>query len=518
MHNVILINNFRATLYENVTSSQTFLKLTITSPSASELNSYISEFGYQKIMPLIIINNQNNNDYEIFYVSNLSYFSPYYNVDITLRGAENTTAKNWNKNSCYVVCAPTAFLLMQYNSLKGLIEPSPLKHTDSLELQTGRTNDTYTAQAEKSVIIGKNNIATVRGSTIVGFDNSIIGNDFYGSYNIILGHNNTINNQGSSYLNVIIGSENNVPAGNGTTYTIGRQNNILGNNSFVIGNNNSVNTNGEIKILGDNHNINLTDSKFNNHKFLFIGNNNNVVPNGGTFSYNDTAIVIGENCQVARGSILLGGKNDILGVSNAISFGNRVGIVTTSGGVAWTMRSNPFEIGGAAPTYANNTTYYYGDIVRHPTNTNIYCQLTNLTVSPTTGTYPSYSSSSYNANDWTEFTRTPPTNYTWFNVQEGMFFIPTDLYILIWRFSTLSGTPSISIGTASNPGLILNNYNFVPTSSTAYYQIPLPNPTNYVQGPETVILRVNTLSTGGRALCVALLTGYFIIAPEATTV
>lgn len=529
MDRVVLINNFKATLYENLTTSSSSIKMVIQSPSTSEMALYSSELTSNKIIPLIIINNANSNDYEIIYINSLSSYSGYYSANIYVRGAENTIAKNWDKNSCYIICGPTAFLLMQYNSLRGVMEPSPLKNSNSLELQINRTNDGYTATKGDCIVIGGNNKADVSKSILIGFNNtsSPANSSYLSSANaqIILGYNNTFTYPSEfSYTNsiVIIGGGNNV-SGVEKIYTIGSGNNIsTSSNIFVVGENNTVNTSTFLKtyIIGSNHNINVTDSKFYEHSFISIGDNNNIIGSGGTISSSTTALVIGENCRVARGSILLGGKNDILGVPYTISFGNRVGVITGGiggSGISWTMRSNPFEIGGAAPTYANNTTYYYGDIVRHPTDTNKYCQLTNLTIDLNTGTYPSYSSSSYNANDWTEFTKTPPTNYTWFNVQEGMFFIPTDLYILIWRFSTLSGTPSISIGTASNPGLILNNYNFVPTSSTAYYQIPLPNPTNYVQGPETVILRVNTLSTSGRALCVALLTGFFTIAPEATT-
>jgi hypothetical protein len=183
----------------------------------------------------------------------------------------------------------------------------------------------------------------------------------------------------------------------------------------------------------------------------------------------------------------------------------------------------PYVDLAAPPAWAASTQYSHGDVVVPTTGGTVqyrawcsYADETLLHLTPTSGetepTWPGAGGSvAINGTDNAEWIGIDlDAGYETESVPEWLDFYPTEIAFICQHYAATTGTPTISVGTASAPTLILNAAQVGITGAGQIYRFTLPNPCPRISSGEAILVTLDAAASAGRMVGRFLLTGAFV--------
>jgi hypothetical protein len=187
-----------------------------------------------------------------------------------------------------------------------------------------------------------------------------------------------------------------------------------------------------------------------------------------------------------------------------------------------------FDLGVPA-TWAPNTVYHHGDIVIPPTPNGfqyvLYAEddpvspaakltVTSLATEPTWETTVGWSSDADVDGNGYWLASKPSVGYAMLNPSAGSTFLPLQFGFMVHdTFSTLTGTPAVSIGVVGDPTRYVNAQNVNISSAHGFYLFT-GTPAMAVQATEHLLFTLTTAATAGRCVGRFFARGIFVELPD----
>lgn len=426
-----------------------------------------------------------------------------------------------------------AGLVSSYPDLLGLDQGGNARGTDAVNLQSDRSSTSQVASGSDAVAIGANTKASGSSSIAVGAaayatDNGAVS---IGSYTLA-----------SETSAVAVGDG--ATAEGGGAIAIGTSTTSSGDAAVAVGESTSATSNDSIAVGngatagGDDSIACGTGAWVGGRSSIAVGDGAQANVDSG-----ESSIAIGPDARTfGSSSIAIGDGAEAMGAS-AIAFGNgrafAEGEITAAGFFAVPLNYNVNHVEiqsagtqsvfatpvielGVPPVWQASTSYDHGKVIQPTTGGSVqyralcgYDSSTLLhnsaTSDATEPTWPGADGVVSNGTDTVLWVGLDPvTGYETMALPNWLEFWPSSIAFICQEYSTTTGTPTISIGTAASPTLILNAAAVSISAVGQIYQFTIPNPCQRIPEGESILVTLEGAASAGVMVGRFVFTGVFV--------
>lgn len=491
----LFANNAKTTLIADCSESDTEISV-----------ASIAEFPYLTADDYFLVTLESGDQREI--VSVVARYTGSFAVE---RAQEGTTAQAWAVGttvSLRVTAGTMAALCgaAQGADIQQLDQGGDERGTSALNLQTGRTNDAYVASGDYATALGYQSKASGQHSFAVGYGANA------DNYGLAIGQNSTAG-AGSIALNGNAGGAANLAIFGTTVKADGSR----PSNSMVVGQS-AVAKDDFCLVVGHSASAHAAHS---------------VAVGADTYAAGADSLALGRAARTyglgsfsARAvafpdaSICMYGFH-VLPQSDGVSAAERGNSSTV------TAFATPYVDLGVPATWAASTEYENGAVVR-PTTGGSTQYLARVARNDAAAGHNATVTSAETEPVWaneeqidTEDPEFPPggvwsagidwaAGYETAVIPDHVTFFPTEVLFVSHLHETLTGTPTISVGTSTNATAFLNTASVTLAAAPGVQRFTLPNPGIGVAAGDNLVITVEAAATSGRLCGRFVILGFFI--------